>query len=127
MASDLKRICGMWARDTKRGKVISVALTQAIADQLVAVIQGSPNGELVLFENDRRDKDSSPTHNLCVGVGKGARTPQEPRAATGMPEQAETGERRAPAQRQAGTGGFGDDFIRNPAPKRELDADDIPF
>ena len=126
MANQYIAIGGLWQRDTKRGPVLSCQVNPAIRAKLLDALNGPELLEVTIFVNDRRDKPNSPTHNLVLAVQE-ARTAQEPRAATGMPEQAETGERRAPAQRQAGTGGFGDDFIRNPAPKRELDADDTPF
>jgi hypothetical protein len=80
MAGQLTRISGLWLKDTNRGPVISGGLKP---DARAAILKALENPddlfEIVIFQNDRRDKDTSPTHNLCIGAGR-ARTAQEPRA-----------------------------------------------
>ena len=123
MASSYIPIGGLWERKTSRGPVLSCQVNPAIRQKLLAALAVDEMYELTIFVNDRRDKPNSPTHNLVLSVS-GAR-PAAP--APSDVERSVNAPGAQPATGKGHPGVMGEDFIRNPAPKRELDADDIPF
>jgi hypothetical protein len=80
-------ITGLWEKDTKRGKVLSAKLSPASRQKLLdALADPDKLLEAVVFVNDRRDKDSSPSHNLVLVEQGAPRTAQEPREAPASPQ-----------------------------------------
>ena len=50
-------LTGLWAKDTKRGQVLSAKLTDATRQKITAALDGAPDGaQLVVFTNEKRDK-----------------------------------------------------------------------
>ena len=115
MAGQTTRITGLWSKDTSRGVVLSAALKPEAKAALLKALDTDDLLEVVVFVNDRRDKDSSPTHNLCIGAGR-ARTAQEPREAEPAPADAGTPVRGKAWRGEAGT-----------SPKSADDEDSTPF
>jgi hypothetical protein len=59
-------LTGLWSRDTARGVVLSAKLTDATKQAIRAAIDEPGDGELVVFTNDKRDNEKSPTHRLVI-------------------------------------------------------------
>src|SRR5258705_10368869 len=80
MASDLKRVSGLWLKDGKNGKFMSGAVEDAI-----------PAGaKLLIFKNDRKERDQQPDYQLFVAPADGdgqrsSRRTEQPRSSRPAP------------------------------------------
>lgn len=109
-------LTGLWSKDTQRGQVLSCKLTPATRDKIRAALDGVPDpAELVVFVNDRRDKDTSPTHTLVVAVSE-----PRPGGGTGAAPQAARESKPVPAAAQRVLEAF-------PEASLPEDEDPIPF
>jgi hypothetical protein len=61
-------IGGLWQKTTAKGSVLSCKLTDVTRTKLYQALESTTGGDLVIFENAKRDSDASPTHRLVVSV-----------------------------------------------------------
>jgi len=71
MSKRYVNITGLWQRDSQRGTILSGGLTPDTLDKLRSVLADpdiNVNSQLVVFVNDKKKHDRSPTHNLVVSI-----------------------------------------------------------
>ncbi len=96
MSSTYTSITGLWARETKRGTVISAALKPDVREKLLAAL-ADPDAllEVVVFQQDRRENERSPTHSLVIA------RQDSPKKAPGEPQDERGRGSEEPAERAA--------------------------
>lgn len=99
------RICNLWGKDTARGYIISAQANGETLDALriaVAELASAPGkSELVIFPNDKRKHERSPTHSLVLALEDD--TPShEPAHASAPPAPARSRQSESPARPLAG-------------------------
>lgn len=129
-SGNLIRISGLWQKDTRSGPVLSAQLKPDARKALLEALAGDDDAEIVVFVNGKRDRDSSPTHNLCLSIGNGRReAPASPQGQRERPEAADAdpwAEHRATRQPASG-GGIMEPTWPERKPVAPEPDEDLPF